>query len=410
MAIKQSTQTVTVNGNYDYVAASNGYKGIRVRSGPGTGYTELGKFPDYSSTSEIINVEVKEISNGWIHQLGSTKWGVPAGWCAIVSGDITYFVKVEDPYSYPETVYSGYADADYYWPNTGSSSYSYQTYERRYNPDFYLHDSPGSNVIANTKSNIVLTINYNNNSTNDSQTGQTWTETTYNFSGWDRATSAPSSITAGTVDHQAGAYRSSLNDENFYAVYTKGSTSDPKYSNNTKTLSTPTKNSTSTNYTVNFDGNGGTVSLKSTTVTKEVTYKFSKWTGTSGVSVSGTTCTFTQTGTVTANYTETLTPAKVATMPTPTRPGYVFLGWGTSTSQTSNLIAAGAESPEITANITYYAIWKIDGSIRLYTNNTDKYKIAMVWMYYPTSSTDSKPWKLVIPYMKTDVNWKITAG
>lgn len=67
MAITQSTQTVIVNGNYDYVAASNGYNGIRVRSGPGTGYTELGRFPNYSSTSEIINVEVKEISDGWIH-------------------------------------------------------------------------------------------------------------------------------------------------------------------------------------------------------------------------------------------------------------------------------------------------------------------------------------------------------
>ena len=153
---------------------------------------------------------------------------------------------------------------------------------------------------------------------------------------------------------------------------------------------------------------GNTIS--SQTVTKIITYKFDKWTGSTGVSVSGTSCTFTQTGTVTASYTSTTTPAKVATMPTPTRSGYKFLGWGTSASQTSNLILAGAESPEITANTTYYAIWKVDGSVRLYTNNTDKYKIAMVWMYYPTSSTDSKPWKLVVPYMKTSSNWKITAG
>jgi hypothetical protein len=72
-------------------------------------------------------------------------------------------------------------------------------------------------------------------------------------------------------------------------------------------------------------------------------------------------------------------------------------------------LAAGA-TPEISSDIVYYAIWKTDGSIRIYTNNTKKYQIAMVWMYYPTSSTDSKPWKLVIPYMKTSSDWKITAG
>lgn len=97
-------------------------------------------------------------------------------------------------------------------------------------------------------------------------------------------------------------------------------------------------------------------------------------------------------------------------MPTPIRVGYKFLGWGTSTSQSSGLLQPGDSSPAIESNITYYAIWDYDGSVRLYYNTTDKYKIALIWMYYPTSTSDPKPWKLVIPYMKTDTNWKITAG
>lgn len=409
MALTEGTQIVTVNGKYNYIGARDGWNGVRVRSGPGTGYGQLGKFPDYTQTSQVIPVVVEEVDNGWIKHQGSTAWGVPAGWSVIVSGG-TYFEKVSDPYSYPETIYTGYADADYYWPNSGSTSYSYQTYGRRWSPGFNLHDSPGDNTAANKKTDIILTINYNNGNEEDSQTGKTWTESTYSFAGWDERTSAPNSLTAGVSEFQAGEYRWSLADEKFYAVYTVSSTSDPKYSDNTKTLTTPTKTKFTEDYTVYFNGNGGTTPMESTTVTKTITYKFSKWTGTTGVKISGTTCTFTQTGTVTANYTETPTPAKVAVMPTPVKPGYKFLGWGTSTSQTSNLIAAGAESPEITATTTYYAIWKIDGSVRLYTNNTDKYKIAMIWMYYPSSSTDSKPWKLVIPYMKTSSDWKITAG
>jgi hypothetical protein len=67
-------------------------------------------------------------------------------------------------------------------------------------------------------------------------------------------------------------------------------------------------------------------------VAKTTTYKFDKWSGSTGVTISGTTCTFKQTGTVTANYTSTVTEAKISSMPTPIRVGYKFLGWGTSTS------------------------------------------------------------------------------
>lgn len=52
------------------------------------------------------------------------------------------------------------------------------------------------------------------------------------------------------------------------------------------------------------------------------------------------------------------------------------------------------------------------GNIRLYYNNTDKYKIALVYIYAPSSASDTKPWKLVIPYLYTSGTqpWKIVAG
>ena len=405
------TESQKLNNGYAYKIRSGT---INIRSSNNPSSSILGTFP--SGNFYFYYTEVKQStasSSDYFVKIASGQ-GYTVGWVACSSGgtDYIYYNSSQSsncytPYYTTET--SGYADADYYWPNAGSSSYSYQTYERRWSKGFYLRKSPGNNIIANTKTNIVLTIKYDNGSADSSQTGQTWTETTYNFAGWDRTTTPPDSLTSGSIDHYAGEYRSSLNDESFYAVYTKGSTSNPKYSDNTKSLGTPSKTGTFNDYTVSFDTMGGNA-ISSQTVRKTTTYKFNKWTGSTGVLVSGTSCTFTQTGTVTASYTSTITPAIVSTMPTPTRLGYKFLGWGTSTSQTSNFIPAGAESPEITANTTYYAIWKVDGSVRLYTNNTDKYKIAMVWMYYPTSSTDSKPWKLVVPYMKTSSNWKITAG
>ena len=84
------------------------------------------------------------------------------------------------------------------------------------------------------------------------------------------------------------------------------------------------------------------------------------------------------------------------------------MGW--ATSSTANTGVTGTYTPTSDSITTLYAIWKSDGSIRLYIDDINKYKTAMVWMYYPTSSTDTKPWKLVIPYMKTSSNWKITVG
>lgn len=407
MALTEGTETRTENGEYEYVAASNGYNGLKVRQGPGTSYKELGRFPHYYENSDIIYVEVTEIENGWIHHNGASSYGVPAGWSAITSGGITYFNKISDPESYQVTVYYGSATAIFYYPDSGSTSYKKQkTLTRTANPNYQLLAAPSDNTVSNKKTDITLTINPNNNTGTTSQTGQTWTNSTYTFSGWDEKTSAsaPKDLTSGDSDHSANKQMWSLSDLYYYADYTLASTSDPQYSNHTITLTNPTKDDDTSTYTVKFDANGGSVSTTSTFVTKKTVYKFSKWTGSTGVTISGTTCTFKQTGTVTANYNSTTTPAKVVSMPIPTKPGYEFLGWGISADQTTDLIAGGESSPEINSNTTYIAIWKVKGTVRIYVEEDQKYRMALPYLH------DGTKWRMAIPYLHNGTKYYIVAG
>ena len=197
---------------------------------------------------------------------------------------------------------------------------------------------------------------------------------------------------------------SSLSDLYYYADYTLVSTSDPQYSNHTVTLTNPTKDDKTSTYTVKFNANGGSVSTASTSVTKKTVYEFSEWTGSTGVTVSGTTCTFKQTGTVTANYNSTTIPAKISSMPIPTKPGYEFLGWGISADQTTDLIAGGESSPEINSNITYIAIWKIKGTIRIYVEEDQRYRMALPYLH------DGTRWRMAIPYLHNGTKYYIVAG
>jgi uncharacterized repeat protein (TIGR02543 family) len=64
-------------------------------------------------------------------------------------------------------------------------------------------------------------------------------------------------------------------------------------------------------------------------------------------------------------------------LPTPTRTGYSFKGWGTSSTATSGI--TGSYTPS--KNITLYAIWA-PNHINIYTNDTDKWKPYDIYIYH----------------------------
>lgn len=173
-------------------------------------------------------------------------------------------------------------------------------------------------------------------------------------------------------------------------------------------LPTPINEATST-LKITFDYQGGSGSSASANSTRTIIKAFNGW-ATSSTATTGVTGSYEpdESRTLYAIWGTATTKYSSINLPTPTRIGYKFMGW--ATSATANTGVTETYTPTSDSITTLYAIWKSDGSIRLYIDDINKYKTAVVWMYYPTSSTDTKPWKLVIPYMKTSSNWKITAG
>lgn len=285
--------------------------------------------------------------------------GSSRGWSATWSSGFTYF----EPYSWGSWVDNGYwsgeAWAYYYYPNAGSTSYTRQASARRTSPSFTLRASPGSNTVDSGSSTITLTVVYNNGTANATQNGTKFTRTVYSFNGWDEKTSAsaPSSLTAGTNDYAAGRSMSDTRDLYYYADYT--SSASTQYSNNTKSLGTPSKGSTSTTYTVTFAPNNGTVSPTSATTSRPTTYSFSGWTpSNTNITVnSSNVATFRATGTVTAGFTATNGTVGTVTLPTPTRANYLFNGWLAPNGST---YAAGASYRPSSTSETLTAQWTLN--------------------------------------------------
>lgn len=239
-----------------------------------------------------------------------------------------------------------------------------------------------------------FTITYNPNGGTCSKTSETMINTTtYDHTKW---------VTSGGSEYNPTVTIGGPASYTFTVKYTtttiKGST----------ILPTPINEATST-LKITFDYQGGSGSSASANSTRTIIKAFNGW-ATSSTATTGVTGSYEpdESRTLYAIWGATTIEYSAINLPTPTRIGYKFMGWATSATASTGV--TGTYTPTSDSITTLYAIWKADGSIRLYINDIDKYKIAMVWMYYPTSSTDLKPWKLVIPYMKTSSNWKITAG
>lgn len=187
------------------------------------------------------------------------------------------------------------------------------------------------------------------------------------------ATIATSSWTYATYCTNTGGNASSTTltlyaqwEKNQYTVTynANGGTSSTLPANQTKihdltlTLSNtkPTRADSTTTYTVTYNANGGTSSVGSATATRTTRYTFSKWNTASG----GTGTDYSAGGSYTANANVTLyaqwsssASTTAVTLPTPTRTGYTFRGWSTSSTSTSG--TTGSYTP--IRNVTLYAIW-----------------------------------------------------
>ena len=195
----------------------------------------------------------------------------------------------------------------------------------------------------------------------------TATRTGYTFKGWFDTSAASGGIQATTTTKVTGTKtwyaRWSINSYTFTFDKNGGNTPSSttitkEYNTAVGTLPTCTRNADNT-YTYTFAGwfdtsasSGGTQLTTTTKVTSNKTW-YARWTSTY------------------KNYTVTWdgnggTPSKssssfhyndaLGTLPTATRTGYTFKGWSTSASGSVNV----STTTKVTGNVTYYAVWQIN--------------------------------------------------
>jgi len=239
------------------------------------------------------------------------------------------------------------------------------------------------------------------------------TRTGYDFLGWSTSSSATS------ASYVSGNLISLSSNVTLYAVWKKktyavtynanGGSGAPNSQTKTYgaalTLSTtkPTKASTSAgSYTVTLNVNGGTCSSESLSAARTTKYTFSKWnTNSSGTGTSydsGASYTTNAALSLYAIYTSSTSTAAV-TLPTPTRDGFKFMGWATSSTATSG--TTGSYTP--TGNVTLYAIWKSMGLVYIYdgAGGFNPYKVLIY---------DGSGWNQYIPYIYTEAGWEVYSG
>ena len=257
--------------------------------------------------------------------------------------------------TYTITYYDG--DGSWFATQTETGGEYFTAYNRSY----------PSKTGSSSSSNFVITGNANGGSfpsgATTSITATKTTTITYNFSSWNTNTSG-----TGTTYYAGSSYIMPNSNLNLYPYFTTSSSST--VSNNALSrLTSPNPPPGSTNtYTVTFNPQGGTVNISSQSVTATTTKSFGGWmtssTGTSTVS------SLDQAGTVYAKWINNYSNNTI-TLPTPTRSGYNFIGWSTSTNGT-NLKGAGA-SISISGNTTFYAFWaekeKSTGGIFIHDGN-----------------------------------------
>lgn len=133
-------------------------------------------------------------------------------------------------------------------------------------------------------------------------------------------------------------------------------------------------NTTEDGYIITYNHNYPESTDATSTMTNTRSWSFYRW---AAGSVSGTQYqsgadyTSNSSTTMYAVWNSSIATYGSTTLPTPTRPGFTFLGWGTSSLQTSNLLQGGS-TYQPASDITLYAIWRanLEGSHVLKAVNT----------------------------------------
>lgn len=170
---------------------------------------------------------------------------------------------------------------------------------------------------------------------------------TNTFAGWNTAQNG-----SGTTYAAQTSFTPSSN-TTLYAKWTAGS-----LTGSTTLAAAATKNDTTqTGYTITFNANGGSCSTANLTATDTVKWTFNKWNteadGTGMAYSAGASYSTDAHVTLYATWTSSVTKGSI-NLPTPTRTGYSFQGWATSSGATSG--STGSYTPNATR--TLYATWK----------------------------------------------------
>lgn len=235
----------------------------------------------------------------------------------------------------------------------------YATWTKKTYPVTYYANGHGTAPAAQSKTHDT-TLTLQAFIANNTSTGY---KVSYNANG---GTSTPSTSSATTLTHKQTYWNTNSSGTgtnygskgsytgnaalNLYAIWSTSSSAVTLASGITRDPSSET------GFKVTFNANGGTCSTTELTSSKTRSYTFNKW---AAGSASGTKysagASYTPSGNVTmyATWTESVTNGSI-TLPTPSRTGYSFQGWATSSSATSG----STDTYTPTGNVTLYATWK----------------------------------------------------
>lgn len=249
---------------------------------------------------------------------------------------------------------------------------------------------------AITRANSVTnySISYNANGGDSTPNSQTLARSTpYTFGGWNT-----NSAGTGTNYNANSSYTPSAA-TTLYAKWNTGT----QTGSISLAAAINKKDTYATGYTVTFNANGGNCDTSSLTVTDTVKWTFNKWNtksdGTGTAYGAGVLYSTNANLALYATWNSTINKGAI-TLPIPTRAGYKFAGWATSATATSG--SMGSYTPA--GNITLYATWVADGTIRIWYDG--QYRMALVYVY------DSNNWKITLPYMydNSQSEWHILGG